>query len=251
MATPHIHTAFANNTSYVPMLRVRGLSGILKGLGIAGAPRFHYVRVTIDGATLVDEYLAANLISPAPGNTGFVCDLPFADELVIEIRDLVPSPQARFWVSYLLYGFNDDYAETEKTEAIESIADIEYLVAYERAGDDFEIARLRNARREAIVVLDTDTWIPGRDEEVSGSVLLRDYREPVFAEYGVPVVIRRSGYTRPLLETSADRSAERFRFSVPSRVIRAMLADFGPFGAPGLEVATDLPGYANYPTALI
>jgi hypothetical protein len=103
MTTPHIHTDYANSSSYRPLVKISGKSGVLTGLGIAGGASYHYFRVLMDRKVVVDEFLCASL-SQNFGNNGIGVNLPFEEELTIEIRDSTPSPLPRFWCSYVISG---------------------------------------------------------------------------------------------------------------------------------------------------
>jgi hypothetical protein len=48
MTTPYIYTDYANTSSYRVLVNIKGVSGILTGLGVAGGDYYHYFRVKID-----------------------------------------------------------------------------------------------------------------------------------------------------------------------------------------------------------
>lgn len=99
LATPHVKTGYANSNVYVLFLTVTGINGLLTGVGVCGGNSRHYVRITIDGQHLVDDFLCAS--SSGYANNGLGVSLPFDNDLQIEVKDDAPSVMTRFWVTYV------------------------------------------------------------------------------------------------------------------------------------------------------
>jgi hypothetical protein len=169
VATPHIASAPANSLRWITLVRLSGDGGTLTGLGVAGGPDYHHLRVALDGTTVVDEFLAgtgaANHV-----NNGIGVALPFSSDLKVDIRDEpTPSPITTFWVAYV----TDNSEPISESTRIETLEGVEYRYRTEhyakRPGGTYEVDTLIGPRFLARVEIDRDVIVlarypPGRFE---------------------------------------------------------------------------------------
>jgi hypothetical protein len=244
----HLDTTSTPLTVYVPAVTARG-SGVLNGIAIAGGIGYHYVRVTLDGVQLADDALSGIVGGPAHGNTGITVGLDFARELLIEVRNTLPSPQTVFWFSYTV-SLEMAGTETRQRRAVEGVEHV--------YRDTPLTSVLLGPARSSYVSLENDTILPG--EGVSGEIELRSAEGEPLYEGVVPLVLRAAGRTRGLVRIATLEGVEgRAGFSLPDGLIDAIWggrlsqplarADFPAWAVLPLELVSELGGYANYPSA--
>jgi hypothetical protein len=244
----HLDTTSTPLTVYVPAVTARG-SGVLNGIAVAGGIGYHYVRVTLDGDQLADEALSGIVGGPAHGNTGITVGLDFARELLIEVRNTVPSPQTVFWFSYTV-SHESPRTETRQWRAIQGVEHI--------YRDTPLTSVLLGPAKSSYVSLENDTILPG--EGVTGEVELRSTDGEPLYEQAVPLVLRAAGRTRRLVEITTLEGVEgRAVFSLPEGLVNAIWggrfsqgsarAEYPPWALLPLELVVELDAYANYPSA--
>ena len=191
MATPIIQADYANTVAYRDLVRIGpNASGLLKGIALSSGDLHHWFKITIDGQTLVDEYFCGCLGNYE--NNGMALDLPFNDELAVQIRD-DPQPTAipRFWVAYTRSSskLEKEYVTTEIVE------DREFVYKYKEFATDrgpFTEKLSLGCERISELRLHVDTYF--RDEEIKGVIKLRDWQsKPLPPESNVPVILRAIG----------------------------------------------------------
>lgn len=231
MAVPHIVTGCPCSSTYKPFLSIRQCSGVLTALGIARGYSYHYFKVTLDGKPIVEDYLCAGDY----GNNGIGVNLPFYNDLLVEVKDSIPSALTEFWVSYVLLG--SELKETRYESREEYIYRIDVFEVKEKT---YRVESLERHERISRVALDQDVILPG--EKISGKVRLVNWEdEPLYDVTGlsVPVFLQPVARTRVLksTETGIVKGEGSFAMEPP---------DFkGSF-----EVLTNIKGYANVPASL-
>jgi hypothetical protein len=243
--TPHIATATAGSTAWLPLVDLSGDSGLLTGLGVAGADNYGAFRVTIDGIVLVDDKaLVGSNAGQADANTGHTLMLPFSSSLLVQVRDRPrASSLAKYWASYV----TDHSEPIEPPFEFDEPADDGQRIRYRRTvysrGDDssYLVTELVGPVRWSYVELDRDTY--RGLEEVSGIVSLREEPDgrPIFENF-VPLVIRAQGRQTALISTGVSGVDGRVLFDLPVQALPLQL---------NLEVVATLAGYVNVPGGLI
>lgn len=250
MATPYIAVDCANSTVWRDLVRVKGSSGTLTGLGVSGGPCYHRVRVTIDGVVLAEDALAGTN-SSAHASNGIGVGLPFEDDMVVEMcDDAVASAVARFWAAYV-------------TDQSQEIARHTYVIdvdgrafRYERVNylrDDrageYTVATSIGPALVAEVRLAHDVIVPAEWEqgdaaefELNGEVVLWDHRDGTHSfEPEVNVSVRPAGRATPVATLPVPPVEGVTTFAEEVRLRRGR--DY--------EAVTDLRGYANVPASFL
>jgi hypothetical protein len=163
VATPHITTGPANSLTWKTLEHVKGDGGTLTGLGVAGGTDYHAMRVSIDGKTLANQFLAGTGGSNHVNN-GIGVSLPFASDMKVEIKDApVVSPITTFWVAYV----TDNSEPIGESTRIETEDGMEYryrTVLYAKdSGETYEIETLLGPRFFARIELDWDVVVLARE----------------------------------------------------------------------------------------
>jgi hypothetical protein len=232
MTTPYIYTDYANTSSYRVLVNIRGVSGILTGLGIAGGDSYHYFRVKIDGNNVVDEFLCGTMSKLE--NNGLGINLPFNNELIVEIRDSKPSPLPRFWCSF--YTHHSTKVKEEFTiELIEGVNYVYKVEYFEYEGKRYTIKSSYGNAKISRVVLEKDTYFAG--ESIKGNIELKDWQGNPLSEEKVILILRPLGRRTELqkFEIGSVKDKRGFEIKLPNN----LRGDF--------ELLCDLKGYANFP----
>lgn len=251
MTKPHIVTAAPGSLSWHQLRSVSGIGGHLKSVGIAGGTVFHYVRITIDGQELVQDYLSGTLSSPSHSNTSLSLDLPFHHDFAVDIRDAPSSsPGTTYWCVYMTNGSelirSDD-------EIVVQDDGMEYLYRREiyRTDENVEYSTrgLIGPNRVSRIRLADDVV---RRDTLQGSVHLESPSPdvPIHAE-SVDLALRFPGLQSELVRIPIGEIFSERGFEVGLRVyLEELVSRFPPFPvAPTMfEVATAIPGFANIPT---
>lgn len=248
MPTPHVAVAAADSTTWKTLVQVQGASGTLTGLGVAAGPYYHHVRVTLDGRHIAEDVLAGTG-SSAQASNGIGVHLPFADEMVVAVRDSSrPSAGARYWVAYV----TDDAQLLARDQRVVDVGGRQVL--YEAAlwrtdeGMRFEIVTALGPALLARVRLDDDTLVSrpiereGVAVELRGEVRLEATdAEPVTPE-AIAVDVRPVGRTRIFARIDATDVGGAGGYFEGTILLPAR-GDF--------EVVTRLEAYANLPTSFL
>jgi|GEM_PF-2513909 len=232
MTTPYINTDYANTSSYKVLVNISGVSGILTGLGVAGGDYYHYFRVNIDGRNVVNEFLCGTMSDL--GNNGLGINLPFNNELIVEIRDHKPSTLPRFWCSFYTHHSRKVY-ETYVIEKIKDVDCVYKVEEFEYEGRRYTIKSSYGNAKISRVVLEKDTYFAGGS--IKGNIELRDWQGEPLIERNVILILRLLG-RRTELQRFAIGSVEGkggFEIKLPNNLK-------GNF-----ELLCDLEGYANFP----
>jgi hypothetical protein len=252
MATPHVQIAAANNQTYVTLVNVQGIDGELTGLGVAGGSGYHSFRLTLDGIVVADDFVVGNNTGGASANGGITLCLPFSQTLQVEIRD---SPRrsaiTRFWAAYVTSHTNPVDGPERRRVRLEEQEYAFETTRYRGLGDSlYTVEALIGPTRWSTVHLYSDTVLRG--EEVQGVLELRDIDEGYVYAESANLVVRAAGRTRPLYvhELGSVQGEMRFGISVVDLPERQGSVRELPRGV-NLEVAADLPGFANIPASFV
>jgi hypothetical protein len=239
--TPHVVAATADSVSWVKLVEVSGDGGVLTGLGVAGGPDYHYLKVEIDGVLVVDEFLAGTGV-PGHVNNGVGMALPFKHDLIVHARDEpVPSALAKYWVAYVT-DHSDPVEDTPYVEGIEG-KDYRYRRQLYRKpdGNQYSVESLVGPSRVAGIRLARD-WVNLEDistEEggrvwIGAEISLSD----IEAKGGEPpeatAIVRLAGRQAPVDEVRPTGIEEPLEIWMP--------------GPGEYAIATTLDGYSNVPT---
>lgn len=94
-----ILTDVADCTSYRHLLSISGSRGVLRSVGVAGGDGFQWIRVTLDGTQIVDQFLCVSY--DGPQNTGLSLEFGFERDLLVEAKDSRKrTGMPRFWIAY-------------------------------------------------------------------------------------------------------------------------------------------------------
>jgi hypothetical protein len=252
MRTPHLVVSGFLGTSWIPLVDVRGDGGTIAGIAIAGGRGYHFFRVEIDGVVLAEDYLSGILGGPAHGNNGLCLSLPFSDRLLVEVRSMVPSPQARFWASYVTS--SELQTERRVTREVDGIL-YGFMIRSYRSdeGRTYTVEELAGPARRTEVRLDNDEVDLRETNVLSGRILLFDETGQGAAWRGAHLAVRLPGVSRPLLEQSLEISPEGQPFEIPvGQFLEPLRRYVWPVERGGpivLEASADLEGYFNVPAA--
>jgi hypothetical protein len=253
MSTSHIVTAAPGSTSWHELHSVRGIGGQLKSVGIAGGTVYHYVRITIDGSQLADDYLAGTLASPSHSNTSLALDLPFERDFSVYVRDDPSrSPATKYWCVYMTNG-------SELISSVDEIVfedDTEYLYRIEAfrtdEGLDYITRGLIGPLRVSRIRLAEDVV---RSGVLEGSVHFESPSPDVTLQAeSVDLVVRFPGLRSELARIPIGEVSDERRFEVSLRPhLDEVTYRFQPF-QPGLvnfDIATDIRGFSNVPVRFV
>jgi hypothetical protein len=217
--------------------------GVLWGLAVAGGTGYHYVRVTLDGTLLADNFLSGIFGGPAHGNTGLTVGLYFDRDLLVEVRNGALSPQTVFWASYAIWG----------PPAPQGSRKVVKVGAFDHVFEETEGRTvLVGPARTSSISLYSDTWFP--DDTVQGAVELRGEMEGELFEPRVPILLRPAGrqlsvgVVAELSDVHGSAS-----FEIEPGIINEVGGErlrFLTSAGRGLELVTNLGGYANLPAPL-
>jgi hypothetical protein len=238
--TPHLVAAAADSRQWVRLVHVKGDSGTLTGLGVAGGPDYHHFKVGIDGSTLTADFLAGTGAAAGHVNNGIGVGLPFAGELTVHARD-EPAPSAitRYWVAYVT-DHSEQVDESWHTESVEGKEYAYRTQVYRKPdGETYVVDSLVGPRHAAHIRLARD-W-----------VRLEDYSRGEGGRVWLGAEVLRVG---PETEDSASPTGAVVRVagrqSIVSEVRLAGIEEPVPveIPAPGeYSIAAALDGYANVP----
>lgn len=240
MTTARVAVSTANTTSYVTLLNVSGVDGVLTSVGVASGKNYHYFRITIDGATVVSDIMVGSNAQAVAANGGLGVALPFGNSLQVEIKDSPASPLTRYWAAYVTS--HTQPFERPEIEVVEHEGQ-PYLRESAVFGEDpssrYRIETLLGPMQRSRVELRGDYFLS--QEPVAGSVLLEagplDAPVPVSVE-GITLLVRPHGYRRVLdaLEIGYVEGRRDFEYR-GNELIRS-----GTF-----EIAAALDGFQNIP----
>src|SRR5271166_6307419 len=231
MSSKHIvaRQVTGSTTSYVPLLDIPAASGELKSLGVSDGIEYHSFRVTIDGTTLADAYLSGTASGSVRSNTGLAIALRFEQSLLVQVSGSVLSPQTTYWA----VASTDSSEFTNRTTFTQSIEGAPYLferLTYGREdGTEYDVTMPIGPDQISKIILDEGVPIPG--EQVTGYIELRS-------------VIGEKRFALPQDWLTATLREYFYRRDIPGPPYPA------PYG-PYVEIAADLPGYANYPASIV
>jgi len=159
-------------------------------------------------------------------------NLPFEKELIVEIRDSVPSPLPRFWVSFTT-SHSKKVKEEIKVVKINEMTYVYKTEVLEWNKKQYTIEKLLGNERISEVFLENDTYFP--EEVARGIIRLRDWKGEKLAEK-VYLLLKLIGRTRVLykLDIGYVHGEKEFEFRTPRFS--------GTF-----EIVANLYGYANFP----
>jgi len=232
MAVGHIVTGCPCSSTYKVLLSITGLSGALTGLGIARGYSYHYFKISIDGKPIVENYFCAG----DSENNGMGVNLPFNRDLLIEVKDSIPSAMTQFWASCVLSGSK---IREEKFEPLDGY--VYRMTEFEIEKKIHTVKSLVGHERVSKVILDKDAISEG--EEITGRVELRNWEGKLLYDADgccVPVFLRpvaRSAAFSPTKTESVKEGVGTFKMELPKFK--------GNF-----EVLADLTDYANIPAYL-
>jgi hypothetical protein len=269
MSAKHIvaRQVTGSTTSYVPLLDIPAASGELKSLGVSDGIEYHSFRVTIDGTTLADAYLSGTASGSVRSNTGLAIGLRFEQSLLVQVSGSVLSPQTTYWA----VASTDSSEFTNRTTFTQSIEGAPYLferLTYGREdGTEYDVTMPIGPDQISKIVLDEGVPIPG--EQVTGYIQLRSGNGESLSEETVPLVLRINPSRRNHIirresgeAFTLDNVIGEKRFALPQDWLTATLREYfyrrdipgppypAPYG-PYVEIAADLPGYANYPASIV
>jgi hypothetical protein len=232
MTTPYIYTDYANTSSYRVLVNIKGVSGILTGLGVTGGDYYHYFRVKIDGRIVVNEFLCGTMSELE--NNGLGINLPFNNELIVEIRNHKPSTLPRFWCSF----YTHHSRKVNENYVIEQIDGVDYVYKveeFEYEGKRYTIKSSYGNAKISRVVLEKDTYFAG--ESIKGNIELRDWQGKPLYEKNVILILRLLG-----------RRTELQKFKIgPVEGKRGFEIELPKTLKGNFELLCDLKGYANFP----
>lgn len=250
-----VTVAAANSTSYVVLRSVTGIGGVLKSLGVAGGTDYHFVRVTLDGKQLVDDYLSGTLSDPSHSNTCMSLDLGFEQSMLVEVRDAARSPATKYWCVDVPHGSRLVESSEETVEIGGDLLRYRNERFATDEGGEYVSQRLLGPERTARVQLQRDVVL-GRGV-VAGVVRLEDFSGRSLTAATVDLLIRLSGTitalgTSRLGPVEGERAFELNLEQALEGPLNYLFFRGPPFPSPliSLDVVTDLAGYANFPARL-
>lgn len=266
MTTKYIRAqTFGSTTGFVPLLNIPDGHGELKSLGVANGLRYHYVRVTIDGAVLAEERLAGTAFANGRCQASLPIGLRFEDSLLVEVRSDTDAPQTTYWV--VAQTDSSEFVRSEHfTSGFDSIDLVFERSTYRRPnGSTYDVIVAIGPERISELSLNLDVY--QRDELLEGTVRLRTATgQPLYAEF-VPIVVRISGTQRPFPIRGRGREIDRSNnqsfgvanvegtrgFGIPVGAIADSLNLQLPVVigvGPQFELVAQLQGFSNVPTGL-
>jgi len=253
LSTPHIVTAAPGSTAWQQLRSVTGIGGRLKSIGIAGGTAYHFVRITIDGSELAEDYLAGTLASPSHSNTSIALDLPFDHDFAVDVCDAPsPSPATTYWCVYMTNG--SELINSNFEIVIEG--DTEYLYQNEvfrtEEGVEYTTRGLIGPNRISRIRLNEDVVRIG---SLEGSVLLESPTPKVELQVeSVDLVFRYPGLRSELMRIPIGGVFGELQFEVNLRSpLRDLVAQLprNPLQPTIFEVATDIEGFSNVPVRFV
>ena len=237
--TPHVVAATADSLDWVRLLHVKGDSGMLTALGVAGGPDYHYFRVGIDGSAVTEDFLAGTGMAEHVNN-GIGVALPFAGELVVHARDEpVPSAVTKYWVAYV----TDHSEQVDESSYFERVEGKEYeyrtQVYRKPDGETYVIDSLVGPRHSAHIRLARDCvkledYSRGKGGRIRlGAEVLRTGAEVEDSASPTDAVVRVAGRRELVAEVRLAGIEEPVPVEIP---------------APGeYSIAATLDGHSNVP----
>jgi len=241
VATPRVAVSTANTTSYVPLLNVSGVDGVLTSVGVASGKNYHYFQITIDGTLVVSDIVVGSNAQMTAANGGLGVALPFSKSLQVDIKDSPASSLPRFWASYVTS--HTELSGVPEIEVFEHDAQL-FLREHAKFGEGesrYTIETLLGPMRRCRVELYGDYFLP--DEPIQGKVLLEEgppgsHETAPLSVEDVILQIRPYGYSRVLDEVQVGYVEGQREFDYLSN----KLIQHGTF-----EMAAVLPGFMNIP----